>query len=268
MKVSINSFVVITILVVVVLIVSINHFIILNNDNFSTAYKNDSNISSRFVIYGDSRDNIDIHASLIRKMNRHHPVFVIHTGDMVNTGIDKEWMEFKNITQHLDSKFYPCIGNHEYNNLSNYFHTFPQYEKYYSFIFDDIKFIVLDTCDLDDEQLKWLRCELNRSYKTVFIIGHHPIYKLRTRDDPINLNKLPSIFNKYHIYAYVSGHEHYYYKTERDNVQYIITGGGGAPLHTSKKYKLQKGDIYIKKHHYLLFEIRENKKINMEVVEL
>jgi hypothetical protein len=49
-----------------------------------------------------------------------------------------------------------------------------------------------------------------------------------------------------------NGHDHYYYRTLRDDIYYVITGGGGAPLYgpDSSAPIWQTGDVAAGQYHY------------------
>lgn len=68
-------------------------------------------------------------------------------------------------------------------------------------------------------QLAWLKNELASSgarWKIVF--GHHPVYSDLGNDVPVSLQKdYTSLFRKYHVDAYICGHEH--------NLEYLNPGG-------------------------------------------
>ena len=187
-----------------------------------------------------------------------NPDFVINVGDMTNHGTTNEWAIFENITRELrdNMSYYPCLGNHEYKNR-NYFSVFPFFSRYYSFTYQDFKFTILDTNKLDEFQLEWLESELNCT-NNIIVIGHHPVFMLRNRTMPENIELLHPLFVKYNISLYLSGHEHYFYHTTRDNVSYVISGGGGAPLHSPDSSLAEEGDKWFKDYHFVHFTIKDN----------
>ena len=42
---------------------------------------------------------------------------------------------------------------------------------------------------------------------------------------------LPPLLEKYGVQLVLSGHDHYYQRNQVNGITYIVTGGGGAPLH-------------------------------------
>jgi phosphodiesterase/alkaline phosphatase D-like protein len=56
----------------------------------------------KFVLFGDNRSDASTHASIVRMIEKAPADFLLHTGDMVQTGDNEgEWQEFFNIeTKH------------------------------------------------------------------------------------------------------------------------------------------------------------------------
>jgi hypothetical protein len=63
------------------------------------------------------------------------------------------------------------------------------------------------------------------------------------------------------------GHDHLYYRTKRDGIVYVVTGGGGAPLYdpTNKQYAIA-GDVIKKCHHIIRCEVT-GKTVKCEAIE-
>ena len=54
----------------------------------------------------------------------------------------------------------------------------------------------------------------------------------------------------------VCGHDHLYYRTKRDGITYLITGGGGAPLYDPIHTELAiPGDVYVKSYHIIRLDV-------------
>lgn len=189
--------------------------------------------------------------------------FVMHTGDLVSDGRKKElWpKEFftpaKLLTRNVP--FYPVLGNHEFNSVNyyNYF-SLPGIERFYSFDLPDIHIIALDSnisFDMESPQYRWLMGDLtkNKDVKWKFIIMHHPTYSSGPhggtdengipREAPTRQAQelLPGLAKEYGIQAIFAGHDHAYERSVNENLQYIITGGGGAENY---------GDIFAAKNPY------------------
>lgn len=171
------------------------------------------------------------------------------------------------------------------------------HERYYSFKFGPAYFIVTDfSSDKDPKyssqriksencpdyhpgsaQYKWLEKELTKAQKEskfTFIFFHLPPYSTGYHGRPNDKNSgykirpITEMFHKYKVAAVFNGHDHFY---ERNRVKklgkeidYVVTGGGGAPLYPSLKNntKWMKGTRTItskKIFHYVFGEIKKDK---------
>ena len=202
-----------------------------------------------FVVYGDTRSRHDVHAQVMAAVEKTNPDFIVHTGDLVNTGTDTQlWPIFFNIEKAVLSKaaFYPSLGNHEKND-NQYFEFLDAKEPYYSFNWGNAHFSILNS-DIDSfapgaegrdrywrEQVNWLEQDLQKSQNADFrfVVAHHPPFtavSYRQGDNP-HITALVPMMEKYKVTAMFDGHDHNYQHFEKKGVQYITTGGGGAPLY-------------------------------------
>ncbi len=231
---------------------------------------------SPIIVYGDTRDGHDIHRQIVRQMLLQNPKAVFHTGDLVSNGTDSmQWVVFNDITGTLRKSvpFYPSIGNHERN--SHFFYdnfTLPNNEQWYSVVIDNQLFIVLNiNSELDtlSEQFIWLKNELNKSKKEQFIafIFHYPVFS-HGRHGGMNEkegNIITKICKNYDVEIVFNGHDHDYERTEYQGVQYLVTGGGGAPLREKGIEKI-KSVIFASKYHFCRI-YPENENFRVDVID-
>lgn len=231
-------------------------------------YKNEGSISLKeeksfdFVIYGDSRSNFKNHKKICEGIASTKPLLVINVGDLVDRdALIDDWAEFYRALDVLPSSFYySAVGNHEMaaENFKELL-DLPDNELYYSFREGKILFIVLDTnqrFDRYSNQYRWLVKILeNRDFEqTEFtvVVTHHPPYSYSSHGDSYFMKLiLVPLFEKYNIDLVISGHDHNYQRIEKENIDYIVTGGGGAHL-----YPVESGNDLIKGlsvHHYVEF---------------
>ena len=134
-------------------------------------------------------------------------------------------------------------GNHDIRgeqSLSVYLHFFQK--PYYSFSDGDTLFIFLNTElpgeeeRIAGEQLAWLKAELEKPFKYKFVFLHEPLYPLlsghgldRYTEARDNLHHL---FVTKGVSLVVSGHDHIYGRTTKDDILYVTaaTLGGSLPL--------------------------------------
>lgn len=169
---------------------------------------------------------------------------------------------------------YTAIGNHEYvgsaNSRAGYQQEFTlpvndgadagtYGEHYYSFDHGDTHFIALSTEIPGQEglitgnQKLWLQQDLAATQKQwIVVYQHRPLFSgVHTTDPWMNTanavgqqNKadMHALFLQYGVDVVFEGHEHYYLRHVEDGIHYVITGGGGSPLHGLPV--LKPGDVF------------------------
>lgn len=215
-----------------------------------------------FVAYGDTRSNPVVHARIIHEIVGLHPEFVLQSGDLVSDGGNpKQWAQFEQITQPLRDAhiaYYPARGNHDLGKFYPHYvpNTFDSGDKvnklYYAFTRHRNRFISVDSMEPyapGSRQYVWLAGELARAQKTAvntFVMFHEAPFSVGPHGPtPEAQRYLHPLFVKYHPRAVFCGHDHLYYRTLRDGVTYIVTGGGGAPPYTPDNSQLAiPGDVF------------------------
>ncbi|MBZ9577737.1 metallophosphoesterase [Patescibacteria group bacterium] len=225
-----------------------------------------------FVIYGDSRTGHAAHQKIVNAIAGIKPTVVFHAGDLVEDGADPDqWAIFNAITSELTktAEFYPALGNHE-GNSQLFFDKFdlPNNEQWYSVEKNDIHFIVLDSNSdnsKDSEQYKWLESDLRNisdKIKFTIVIFHHP--PLSTGPHPEDEKGLRQtivpLFEQYGVDIVFNGHTHAYEKLLYNDIYYIITGGGGAPLYDQARTSPY-SQLFIKVHHFCRLSITDNQLV-------
>ncbi len=234
--------------------------------SFYTTFKRNNTV--RFIAYGDTRgvwDNWQ-HASIVaNKIEEHKPHFVLHTGDVVNDGKNKsQWVDFFSISQFVhNSTLYPVLGNHEHYGIS-YFRYFslPHNERWYSIDNGPVHFVGLDSNPrnaLKLSQLLWLIKDLRANKQPFTIVFfHHPLYSSGNHGSTLYLRWLwRPIFEHFNVDIVFNGHDHNYERGRVKDVNYIVTGGGGAPLYNVGE---SWWTIYSEKtYHYCLITANQSK---------
>lgn len=245
--------------------------------------------SFNFVVFGDNRTDLNTFRKLVSLIELENPLFIIHTGDAVDTGFLYSgmnalvgWEEFLDtlIPIMAKSPLYFSFGNHERGGEMFFTAYFPSAEAdgspfYYYFSVGGIFFIILNSeGDLSPsgEQVMWLEDVLSSekardaSFRVAVI--HRPPYSssehaqmaAEGREEEIikiRENFVP-LFERGGIDIVFSGHEHNYERTfpildgkiDEGGVVYIITGGGGAPLY-DKKLENPWSACFAKVYHYV-----------------
>ena len=177
---------------------------------------------------------------------------------------DPQWMSsFENVynNQSLQIDWYAVLGNHDYEGNAqaevDYTHKSRRWNmpaRYYTVQKpigkkDTALFVFLDTNpwiekylqesenydhikrEWGERELAWLDSVLSHSAERWKIVtGHHPLYSTGTEhgNQPELIEKLKPLFDKYHVDAYFSGHEHdlQYQLPAGSTVNYFISGAG------------------------------------------
>ncbi len=234
--------------------------------------------SFQFALIGDSRDGDNVYSKLLQAILKRRPHFIIHLGDMIPKPGEKEWEHFFELSRSITIPFFPVVGNHDVGTTHRgeeiYRRQFilPKGKTYYSFFSGDWLFLVLDSEKgkgrILNEQLEWVKDVLETSsYGFRWVFLHRPLFpppdsfkKGRAMDKyPSERDHLHRLFVTHKVKAVFSGDDHRYDRSEKDSVLYIITGGGGAPLHPFK----ETGGYF----HFVWVEV-EGSKVKGEVVDL
>jgi len=217
--------------------------------------------SFAFAVMGDNRDGEYVFKKIILQMNQNLKIkFVVNNGDLVPDGYKKEFTSYLQTIKTSNKPIVSVIGNHELpwrGGESNYRKTFGK--TYFSFIFGNSYFIVLDDSDkkgIFEKQYNWLEQELKKSqaYQNRFVFMHVPLYDPRKGEyqkghslkNIKNSKKLNDLFDQYGVTMLFCSHIHSYFRGFWHKTPYIITGGAGAPL--------KKGGFY----HYIQIVISGN----------
>jgi 3',5'-cyclic AMP phosphodiesterase CpdA len=258
-----------------------------------------------FILYGDTREQ-DPRESVWRpgdpkarqllavRLAEEDPDFILSTGDLVRTGADRSlWERFDRenaaIREH-GIAYYPSLGNHDYAGdekeaLSNYFEHFPLLEgrKWYDLHYKGLTLLVLDSnedalADYERElEAKWLEAELAKAdadpaVKWVIVTSHHTPYtnavlfsdSLWVQETFLARAKTCKKFK-----AYVAGHVHSYERFKIDGYDFVVSGGGGAPLNSVSGKKGKHADLYDgpRQFHYLRFHVGDDIRVETVMVD-
>ncbi len=251
-----------------------------------------------FVLFGDTRRRLtlevfraradDERRLVIQALAAEAPAFVVNTGGLVGRGSKAgEWRAFHEENQPIFSKgipYFPCLGNHEFYGddaraLRNYFAAFPglRGRRWYEIRFRSALVAVLDSNfdELEDEEIdaqdRWLSdllaaAEKDPSVRHGIVVCHHPPYtnsRVHGDSKPAQEHFVKRITPK--VKVFVSGHVHSYERFEKDGRQFLVTGGGGAPLTSVDVEKPDHADAFkgpgTRPFHYCRFTLQGPKLV-------
>ena len=196
-----------------------------------------------FVVLGDTRSQHEVHRTVVARILRLAPDFVLHTGDLVaQGGVSSEWRTFFEIEQELMARvpLFPALGNHEGSD-PRYFDLFylPGNERWYAFDYGNARFVVLEVdgmarFDPQSEQYGWLEETLAANTQPWLFVAFHipPHSSLRENaEETITRETLTPLFDRYGVDIVFNGHHHNYQRSVVRGVTYIVAAGGGAPIY-------------------------------------
>ena len=256
-----------------------------------------------FIALGDGRNWEENSTNPIRKSiienvvtNNPNTEFILHTGDMVNSGGEQDdwdkYYEDIDLAIQNNVTFYYAVGNHEtytyrledgsYGpqewNFSTYMANveMPGNERFYSFDHNQVHFIIInteefwggDSFDITTEQEAWIIDDLSSNQDANFTVAmfHRPMYSIRSESRADDAFEIQTVLNpiliEYGVDVVFSGHDHYYLRTTRDGITQFVTGGAGAPLYTpSATNYAQKGDVYFAEYNYINVTVTNTENI-------
>lgn len=212
-----------------------------------------------FLAFGDSCEVSDAQQELAGQMETFSPDFVIHTGDIVESGRDSDadaqyFLPYRNLLK--KAPFFLALGNLDYGRnwkkpAGKYFirrNYKPIHQMtwgagtphYYFFDNANARFIFLDTnlaggaiwapsLKEKSAQLLWLEKALSRCKATwKFVVLHHPVYSSGghgSTEDLVDI--LAPLFEKYNVDMVFQGHDHNYERTHPIK-NGMPTGPGGV----------------------------------------
>jgi hypothetical protein len=203
-----------------------------------------------FAVFGDNRTRHEVYRKVAAAIAAAKPAFIVHTGDQVADGRDpKQWAVFFDISKEMlrHTVFLPALGNHE-RNVPDWYRFYDQPRGYYSFDWGKAHWVILNS-DVGNvashtegqeaywrEQVAWMEQDLekNKDADYLFVAFHHPPYTAVSRRHEAAAKiaaRLVPVFRKFKVHGVFGGHDHNYQRHVQDGIQYVVTGGGGAPLY-------------------------------------
>lgn len=226
-----------------------------------------------FVVYGDSRPNAQ-HARLLRAIERVRPDFVLHTGDLVSDGSSqRQWQRFESQADPFRTRFpfFPALGNHDRGPFFVHEFQLPYADStglFYSFTVGETKFICLNSEIARDsalwtKQLDWLGQQVTDPQpRHIFVFFHRPPFSPNPRRAPVNrevaTDILPILRAAPRVRAVFCGHDHFYYRTRREGLTIVTTGGGGAGLYPVDPNRLLPEDRWATAFHFVVVHVNRD----------
>jgi 3',5'-cyclic AMP phosphodiesterase CpdA len=197
-----------------------------------------------FAIISDTHiraGNNNVYPAFLHRMEEEKINHIIHVGDAIDApGSTSQWTRFLRLTG-PDRILHLTPGNHDIRgkkSLALYLRLFQK--PYYSFADGDTLFVFLNTelpgeeSRIAGEQLAWLKAELEKPFKYKFVFLHEPLYPLLSGHGLDRYAEardvLHRLFAAKGVSLVLSGHDHIYGRTTKDNILYVTAATLGGPL--------------------------------------
>ena len=206
--------------------------------------------------YGDTRSNPVDHGSVVARLmmdvdadRGHRQTMILHSADWVANGDNEsDWNDQYFNRTYLNALNFmsrmPVMGsrgNHEDSGVLLRKYWPYDYQDgsgcYYSFDYGPVHVSVVDqyvSYTPGSKQYDWLESDLATTQKLwKFVVLHEPAWSAAGgHDNNVDTQQyLCPLFEQYGVEVVQAGHNHYYARCVVNGVQYITTGGGGAPLY-------------------------------------
>lgn len=205
----------------------------------------------RVLAFGDYGTGSEQQKTVAAAMRKYHATtpfdFGVTLGDnFYNVGMtspgDPRWKTWwDELYDPLGIRIYATLGNHDWGSADSpaaeilYSTLSPSWRmpaNYYTFTAGPAQFFALDTNEISEAQMRWLKDALDRSVaRWKIVYGHHVIYSAGTHDDSPRLIEqlLPVLRGRADIY--ICGHEHdLQHLAPDEGVHFFVSGGAGAGL--------------------------------------
>ena len=221
------------------------------------------------AVFGDIRTAgpkpPEVYYTLVKQAAIAKPDAVLLVGDIINAdtsraGVKKQWANFREATAPLaPARILPTIGNHDTNFVDwaepLYLDAFaadkvpangPQnyIGHAYSMDFGPLHLVALASelpahpHKLGKQQLAWLEQDLTANTRPyTLVMSHDPAYPLGPHAGssldvyPDERDAFWKVLQKYKVNAYICGHEHLYFRSQRGGVTQLIAGASGSNIY-------------------------------------
>jgi predicted phosphodiesterase len=194
-----------------------------------------------FAVCGDSRDGDETYSRILDEVESDGSQFLVHLGDIVSNGREREWLAWQEIMEGFDVPFFSVPGNHDSRDggLDEYLQYSGAPADLYSLDVGTLHLAMLDSHSgaVFPSALEWLEADLSATQQPVkMVFFHHPPFDPDGTDHILQMgnDEVMSLAEEYDVDYVFTAHIHAYAEEERNGVEYIITGGCGAPLYAKE----------------------------------
>lgn len=178
----------------------------------------------------------DVFQSVVPKINKIDPSFVLFPGDLTQSGTSDQYQEFLNIANGINVPNYYTLGNHDKAIINNDGETpYPDY----SVDLFGYHFVILNTVDghISDKQRVFMSNDISTNVainQPIILVGHYPFFNIPEPyfviDNWAGPTGLKSEFSSANLQMTISGHYHRNNLQLEDNIHHIVNGACAYPI--------------------------------------
>jgi len=206
-----------------------------------------------FIVLGDNRGNERIFKRLLDQAKAFRPLFLIHTGDLVTNGQAFEYEDYQKWIADFSIPILHIPGNHDVRHDPASYRRFVG-ENNWSFDLGRWRIIGLDNGEgkFRNETVEFARERLTKE-KVCLVAFHKPpavgrwkVHAMLNDQKGGRGGEVMQLIETAAGPMVFLGHIHLYDAMVIDGVQYVISGGGGAPLHENYGFgKAEYGFVWV-----------------------
>lgn len=172
-----------------------------------------------------------------------------------------------------DITFWIAWGNHDVESRSHIDAveaSFSHPDRWTTHSWGNLDIIILDSNQVDStEQLEFLEQAMDSSERGTIVVFHHPPFNCGSHNakEEIQESWVSRFDND--VFLVLSGHDHNYQRFEKEDVTYIVTGGGGQRLYDIETCPKDHPQLLagVTSHHFLSLDQTESQLI-VEVMDV
>jgi hypothetical protein len=197
------------------------------------AHQGESTGTFTFVVLGDSRDGAETYKRVLLRAMTLRPLFILHTGDLVTNGKPSEYEDYMKQVAPLPISMLHLPGNHDVRSGTDAYRKYVGEPNWY-FDLGNLRIIALDNASgaFSPETLSFARKTLT-SRKVCLVAFHKPppLGRWTAHAMQEDGHEIMNLIKEAKAPIVFLGHLHLYDEMDIGGAKYIISAGGGAPLH-------------------------------------
>ncbi|MFT4984988.1 MAG: Icc protein [Flavobacteriales bacterium] len=200
------------------------------NANNIARFINSESDTSIIAVIGDTQRFYDATDDIIDKINTINEVdFVIHTGDLVDFGLQREYNWMYELLEKLHAPYVAVVGNHDLIGNGGEIYQNMYGPLNFSFIFNDTKYVYINTnsrefgFEPNVPDISWLEQELSDTtgFSQAIIVQHVPPINQDFNDELVD-DFIEVLGSHDNLLLGINGHNHNYnFTASEDGISYL-----------------------------------------------